>query len=316
MERPNLGTWVAIGLKGSKLLAIIKTVKALKLLISLGSLLVSAFVYGLTLGPWFAVGLLSMLTIHEMGHVIALRQKHLPASLPVFIPFLGAAIFTPPIKDRETEAYVAYGGPLIGSIAAIACFMLWVATGGQSEILLLISYIGVYINLFNLIPINPLDGGRITQAVGSGFKYLGLALVIGLILYTLQPGMILVLLLIMMDFHQLGLWVRPIIAAVLYICMVTLFALGYSEGIWWINLADVAIGLLLLCGFVSMERIRFKWGVRGSLTDQRPMPALPIRLRWLAIYAALVLVLSVIITIQNAYLPVPAKANSQLDESR
>jgi|SRR3989344_7938443 len=126
---------------------------------------VSAFAYAFLLGPWFGIGLVVLLLIHEMGHVIALRLRGYESSTPVFIPFLGAAIFAPKFTDRDNEAFVGYGGPLLGSIGAVALFAVWFFLPTDSvaaQLVLITSYFGVYLNLFNMIPISPLDGGRIT----------------------------------------------------------------------------------------------------------------------------------------------------------
>lgn len=259
----NVGaSWLLVATKGANLLAVLKSIKILKVLLSFVSMVASVITYGLTLGWGFGVGLVLMLFIHEMGHVIALRRKHLPASLPVFIPFLGAAIFAPDMGDRATEAYVGYGGPFIGSIAALACFGLWAALGGTSDLLLSISYLGVYLNLFNLLPISPLDGGRITQIVGDWFKYLGAALAIGLVVESGEAGMIF-LLIVMLDGFPFGLFVRPLAALCLCLAMLGLFALGYSAESVWVQALDVWAGGLLLGFYVLSDWNRAKIELRN-----------------------------------------------------
>lgn len=150
--------WAAVTMKSAKLVSILKLMKFTKIIVTASTLALSTVAYGWAFGPWFGVGLIAMLTIHEMGHVIALRWKGYPISLPVFIPFLGAVIFTKDHGDRETEAYIGYGGPLLGSIAAFLCMAAGLLTG--SSLLLLTAFLGVYLNLFNMLPIRPLDGGR------------------------------------------------------------------------------------------------------------------------------------------------------------
>ena len=73
--------------KSIKLVVIFKAMKFTKVLVTLVSMLLSAVIYGFWLGPWFGIGLVLMLFIHEMGHVIALRLKGFETSGPVFIPF-------------------------------------------------------------------------------------------------------------------------------------------------------------------------------------------------------------------------------------
>ncbi|WP_258881455.1 site-2 protease family protein [Paenibacillus sp. sptzw28] len=135
------------------------------------SMLVTIWAYTILFPIQVAVGLVAMIFIHEMGHVIAAKRKGLPVTAPVFIPFLGALILlkrNP--RDAVTEAYIAIGGPLVGTIGAAAAFLIgWGATqaGWSAEwyILIIIAKIGFILNLFNLLPLHPLDGGRIATAV-------------------------------------------------------------------------------------------------------------------------------------------------------
>ncbi|THF76116.1 site-2 protease family protein [Cohnella fermenti] len=115
--------------------------------------------------PWtFALGFVALIFVHEMGHVIAAKRRGLPVSAPYFIPFLGALIMlkrNP--KDAETEAAVAIGGPLLGALGALVCFLIGQQTG--YEFWYALAYVGFFLNLFNLLPVKPLDGGRIIGAV-------------------------------------------------------------------------------------------------------------------------------------------------------
>ncbi|MEK8127010.1 site-2 protease family protein [Paenibacillus filicis] len=124
--------------------------------------------------PWqFAVGFVLLIFIHEMGHVWASKIKGLPVSAPVFIPFLGAMInMKRHPRDAATEAYVALGGPLLGTIGAAAVFAaayIW-----DSGLLYSLAYTGFFLNLINLLPIHPLDGGRIATAVTRWLWLVGL----------------------------------------------------------------------------------------------------------------------------------------------
>lgn len=123
--------------------------------------------------PWtFALGFVALLFLHEMGHVWVAKRRGLQVSAPLFIPLFGALIMlkrNP--KDAETEAAIAYGGPLVGSVAALACFGLWEWTG--YEVWIALAYVGFFINLFNLLPVHPLDGGRIAAAVSRWLWVVG-----------------------------------------------------------------------------------------------------------------------------------------------
>lgn len=123
----------------------------------------------------FATGVVLMLFIHELGHVLAAKRKGLPVTAPVFIPFVGAIIqLKRNPRDVVTEAYVAMGGPLIGSLGAVCCALAGWAIG--DPMLVAVAYVGLAVNLLNLIPVHPLDGGRIASAVTRWLWLGGLAI--------------------------------------------------------------------------------------------------------------------------------------------
>jgi Zn-dependent protease len=157
-----------------------------KLFFMVGSMVLSMGVYALVFGWRYAVGFVLLLFVHETGHLIAARQRGLDVGLPTFIPFVGAWIELKQMPhDAETEAYVGLGGPLLGTIGALACYFL--ARNYHEPWLLAVAYAGFFINLFNLIPLPPLDGGRIT-AVLSPRIWLAGAVVLGMLLwYSFNP---------------------------------------------------------------------------------------------------------------------------------
>src|SRR4051812_45453074 len=115
----NKSKVLVVFMKSAKLLKIFKSVKVLKVVISFASMAIFAVCESAVMGMAFALALVVLLFIHEIGHVIALKIKGYGLRLPLFIPFLGAAISAPPFDDRDTEAYVGYGGPFLGTIAAV-----------------------------------------------------------------------------------------------------------------------------------------------------------------------------------------------------
>ena len=136
------------------------------------SLVVSFGGYALFYGPWFAVALLTMIFVHEMGHVVEIRRQGMKATAPIFIPFMGAAIFQRSHPtDALKQAQIGIAGPIAGTIGATAAFALYGAT--HSPILLLAALIGFYINLFNLIPVWQLDGAWILAPVSKWFQAAG-----------------------------------------------------------------------------------------------------------------------------------------------
>jgi Zn-dependent protease len=165
-----------------------------KLATSGGSMLLSLAIYATIWGWRYAAGFIALLFAHEMGHYVAARQRDLKVGAPAFIPFMGAWIA---LEDHpanvETEAYVAIAGPVVGTIAALAVY-LW-ARSEDSGLLLAISYAGLFLNLFNLLPISPLDGGRITAVLGPRVWFLGVPLLLALMLYRPSPMLVIVVVL-------------------------------------------------------------------------------------------------------------------------
>ncbi len=138
-----------------------------------------------------AGGLVALLGAHEIGHMLALRAKGLAAHPPVFIPFVGALIgvHAQPRGAKE-EAQLALAGPLAGSAAAAVCLAVAHATGvpGWERA----ASFGVCLNLFNLIPIAPLDGGRVAAAVSRALWPLGAVMLVALVAAHPTPVLALV----------------------------------------------------------------------------------------------------------------------------
>jgi Zn-dependent protease len=146
------------------LLLLLSGAKFGKVLTTGGTMLLSIIAYAFVYGWWYAVGFVLLIFVHEMGHYFAAKQRGLDVGAPTFIPFIGAWIELKQLPhDAETEAYVGLGGPLIGSLGALVCYVL--ARAYESQTLLAVSYAGFFINLFNLIPLSPFDGGRITAVL-------------------------------------------------------------------------------------------------------------------------------------------------------
>ncbi len=176
--------------KGKWLLAGAKFLK----LGTVGTMLLSIVVYAQFFGWPYAVGFVLLIFVHEMGHAIAMTRMGLPFSAPVFIPFLGAWIAMKDMpRNSWVEAVVGIGGPLLGTIGAIACLGLALATG--SELMYAIAAAGFFLNLFNMVPISPLDGGRIVGVFGRWLW--GVGYLVGGVLFVVLRSPILLLILLM-----------------------------------------------------------------------------------------------------------------------
>jgi Zn-dependent protease len=164
-------------------------------LATLGSALISIGAYSLWGGPWFAVGLVLMIFIHEMGHVVEIRRQGMAATAPIFIPFFGAAIFQRShAQSPMRQAKIGIAGPIAGTIGATAALVLYGST--HWEVLLGWAYLGFLVNLFNMIPFGMLDGGWILAPVSKWIQVAGLAL-LAYLFFTgaLSPLVIIIVLL-------------------------------------------------------------------------------------------------------------------------
>lgn len=172
------------------LLLLFSGAKLGKLLTTTGTMLVSLVAYAWIYGWRYAAGFLALMFCHEMGHYIAARQRGLNVGAPTFIPFVGAWI---ELKDRphdaETEAYVGLAGPLAGTLAALVCYF-WSRNTGSS-LLLAVAYSGFFLNLFNMIPVPPFDGGRVTAAISRKLWLVGAPVLLALFLWRPNPILIL-----------------------------------------------------------------------------------------------------------------------------
>jgi len=175
----------------SALLALLFKGGLAKLLLSGGTMLLSMAVYAMSFGWPFAVGFVLLILVHELGHYIAARQHGLAVGAPVFIPFVGAWISLKEARMApEVEARVALAGPMLGSVGAFVCFLLGLS--GQGRIFMALAQAGFMINLFNLIPLNPLDGGRLVGVISPKLWFIGAPLLVLLFLWRPSPLLILI----------------------------------------------------------------------------------------------------------------------------
>jgi Zn-dependent protease len=166
------------------------------------SIFISAAFYVWYGGWWFGIGLIVLLFVHEMGHVLEAKRQGLPVTAPLFIPFFGAFITMKQMPhDAWNEAKVGIAGPLVGSAGALA---LWIAgEAADSNSLKAIAFLGFLINLFNLLPVVPLDGGRIVGALHPALWFVGFLALLGLVVVRPNPLLILILI-----FSGMELWNR------------------------------------------------------------------------------------------------------------
>ncbi|HEX7240829.1 MAG TPA: site-2 protease family protein, partial [Longimicrobiaceae bacterium] len=159
---------------------------------TLSSMLAFLGVYWAMWGWKFALGFVVSLYVHEMGHVAALRRAGIPASAPMFIPGVGAFVrlHQGPADPRE-DARIGLAGPVWGLGAAVAALAVYGVTG--APIWAAIARTGAWLNLFNLLPVWQLDGGRAFHALSRHQRRLAAGALLGAYLLT-REGMLLLLL--------------------------------------------------------------------------------------------------------------------------
>ena len=239
-------------LLATKLKAILLLLPKLKILTTSATMLVSIAAYALIWGWSFAVGFVLLLLVHEMGHVIQLRREGIEASAPMFIPFLGAVVAAKSLgDDAAAEARVGLAGPVLGTIGTLIPLVLWLATG--AEFWQALTYVGFFINLLNLLPVLPLDGGRAMAALSPWVWFAGYTGLIALTFIFPNPILILILLIGGYEtwqrwknrntpearaYHAIPARTRALVAVV-YLGLAAALAVGVSESFLEKSLSDV-----------------------------------------------------------------------------
>jgi Zn-dependent protease len=189
----------------AKLKAILLFLPKIKILVTAGTAVASVGAYALLWGFPFAAGFVVLIFVHEMGHVIALRREGIKASAPMFIPFLGAVITARSLGDNAlAEARVGLAGPILGSIASALVAAVGLAT--HTSLLEALGYTGLFLNLFNLLPVVPLDGGRAMAAMAPWMWFVGFGVMVFLDFFA--PNPILLIITVVAGFELYRRWER------------------------------------------------------------------------------------------------------------
>jgi Zn-dependent protease len=233
---------VALAKLGAKLKALLFLLPKIKLFSTAGTMLVSVGAYSLIWGWQFAIGFVLLLLVHEMGHVLQLRREGVKASAPMFIPFMGAVIWAKSFgKNALAEARVGLAGPVLGSLGAAGLLPVASATG--NNLFRALAFTGFFLNLFNLLPVVPLDGGRAMAALAPWMWIVGFAGLVALAVAFPNPIIFLIVL-----FGAMESWrrwqqrnspegrayysVEPhqrLVVALVYLGLVALLAFGMAE---------------------------------------------------------------------------------------
>ena len=155
--------YTIVKLKGISLILPALKVAKVGPLLSMGA---SMAAYGWLFGWKFGVGMVSLIFVHELGHGLMMRRLGVPAGPMTFIPFFGAVI---EMKGRPVNSYhdalIAIAGPVLGTAATLPILAYGITTASQFALAL--SHWGCMVNLFNLLPIGMLDGGRIAGSLSK-----------------------------------------------------------------------------------------------------------------------------------------------------
>jgi Zn-dependent protease len=200
------------GVAGGVLAAIFAFLKYGLVLVKFGTfgptlitMVIAIWFYTLFFGPAFAIGIVALILVHELGHFIVARGMGLPARLPIFIGPLGAvtSLRRAP-ADAGKAGIIALAGPALGTVAALLCFLLAsTAPAGYARYLLLaLAYFGCFLNLINLIPVGFLDGAKVADAIPGWMNIAGLLVVAAVVLLFGNP--IGIIFLILGIFHTIG----------------------------------------------------------------------------------------------------------------
>ncbi|MBV9454898.1 MAG: site-2 protease family protein [Rubrobacter sp.] len=182
-----LGPLTAVGLLLAKFKGLLFLLLKVKFAGTALTMLLSVGAYALLFPVWFAVGFVVLIWVHEMGHVLQLKREGINASAPMFIPFLGAFVAMKEMpKNALVEARVGLAGPVMGTLGALGAWGMYAAT--DNPLFLGLAHVGFLINLFNLLPILPLDGGRAVGAMSPIFWLVGMLMTAAL--FFLWPNFI------------------------------------------------------------------------------------------------------------------------------
>jgi Zn-dependent protease len=184
--RRALAPLAVVGALGLKFKTVALALFKLKFFATSASMLVSVAGYAVFWGWKFAVGFVLLLVVHEMGHVLEAKRQGLNTGGVYFIPFLGAIMMLKEhSKDAAQAAWLGLGGPILGSAAAL---VTWLAgLGFESDLLVALGFTGFLLNLFNLIPVMPLDGGWATAVFHPMWWVCGLGGLVVLFLVFPSP---------------------------------------------------------------------------------------------------------------------------------
>lgn len=284
----KVSSYIILGLKSTKLLKIIQAIKLFKFakpFVMIFSMLISILAYSAVWSPAFAIGLVFLLLVHEMGHVVAMNKEGFKTNAPVFIPFVGAMLFSPKNMDRRQEAVIGIGGVVFGGI--LSFILLGINFFYPSKYLLLFAYMGFALNLFQMIPLSPMDGGRVIQAVGRNFQFIGIIILIALTIMIHQTTILIIWIIVMFDFKFLSLPQRILVASAVELALIifTVLKIGIQDNVVFVaSIIDAIIGLLYVAIIIAGYMYDRDGTEAAFISPERPMLNSRQKYFWLAAF--------------------------------
>ncbi|WP_028470972.1 site-2 protease family protein [Neptunomonas japonica] len=160
LQRPKAPNKISLIGLGSLALKLFKSAKVIKVLFAAGSLAAYAWLFSIQ----FAIALILCLVFHEYGHIRAMKHFGLKTKGIYLIPFVGGlALSDDKINTRWQDVYISIMGPFFGFILSCVCLLAYWITG--IELLAGLAVFNALLNLFNLLPVLPLDGGHILKSI-------------------------------------------------------------------------------------------------------------------------------------------------------
>jgi Zn-dependent protease len=188
---------------GSFLLPLVKVFQIAKIatlgskfLITGGTMLLSIWFYAQRWGWKFAAGFVFSIFVHELGHVYMAWKKGVPISAPFFIPGFGAMIMQKrAAKTKWDEALIGIGGPIAGTVTGLVWLLIGILS--NHPFFFALAYTTFFLNIFNLLPIMPLDGGWVVRAISPKLFVIGIAGMVWLFVagYIHNPFILMIVLL-------------------------------------------------------------------------------------------------------------------------
>ena len=152
-KQGHMAVWIGLAMK------IFQSGKALKVVLAGVAVSGWTVLYSLP----FALALTATLVFHEWGHLRAMRRFGIPTKGMYLIPFVGGIAVGDQARTHWEDVYISMMGPVYGLAMTIACYLLYLAT--SSHLVGLVTSVSALVNIFNLLPIHPLDGGRVVKAL-------------------------------------------------------------------------------------------------------------------------------------------------------